>query len=59
MTLYFSLPSVDASIFYQFQLNSTATAQTRSILRRSDEFGTGQIEVAFTRPFLGKAEATP
>jgi len=52
-------PAVLVGVLDELLLDLQPGSQPRRVLAGGDELGADQVEVAFTRPFLGKAEATP
>ena len=53
----FAVTSALLGVGDEFVFDSETVAQPVSVCRRGDEFGTAQIEVAFTGAFLGKSQA--
>jgi len=53
----FALPASLSGVVGKLLLEAEAFAEPRRVLRGGDELGTGQIEVALARAFLGQAQA--
>jgi hypothetical protein len=58
MPFHFPLPAMLARIFSQLLFNPAATAQPWCVCWRGHELGAGEIQIALTRAFLGKAETS-
>ena len=59
MAFYLTRPAVSKSILDQFVFNSQTTAVPGSVFGRRHVLGTGEIEIAFARPFLWETKAMP
>ena len=52
-----AFPAAFPGVVSELALKAEAFAEPRRVLRGGDELGTGQIEVALARAFLGQAQA--
>ena len=57
VALDFALPAAGLGVVGQLPLGTQPRPQSRRVLRGGDELGATEVEVAFTRAFLGQAQA--